>query len=146
MVKKKARSKPKTKNRSERLPKMSQQIMTSELAWDWIVYATRTTDARQRIGEIPRPQLLTLAELLERSPIVNPTKRLQVGERKPRMKQAVCKCCGEIFEYDCTRGGRPKLFKNIKHQKKWHNHQTYLRRKAKEKASKQRQKVLKGKK
>lgn len=145
MVKNKARSKPKTKNRSEKLPDMSQQIMTPQLAWDWIAYATRLTDARQRIGEIPRPQLLALGELLERSRLVNPTiRKATYRERKPIIKQAVCKCCGEPFEYECI--GRNRVFKNDKHKARWHNHQAYLKRKAKKKAAKQRQKVLKGKK
>jgi len=111
--------------------------MTIETGWKWIAYATRRPDARQ-ILNLDDNQVMQLADLLSRSPLINPN----LVKPKPKPITFVCACgCGETVTTTYVTF-RPKY----KHEHRFRvAHRDYWRRRAaKKKAAKEREQLLKG--
>lgn len=121
---------------------MSEPIMTPELAWQWINYAMRISDARERIGELPKRQLIAIGSLLENSPLVHPHKVVHSPDFKPKIKTKICAKCGKEFSYEAWPGRRlycSSTCRNTEHVNRWRRKQS-----AKAKAAAERERVLKG--
>jgi len=94
--------------------------VTFDVAWQWISYATRRpeNDVRERLAGLSHQHVLVIGQMLCDSPLVHPH-RVLASERKPKIKQEICRHCRKDFEYDGSRGPR-HLFCSKKCKQNFH--------------------------